>query len=42
MEGGSETGGCQLQEGPAVRFSVPVEVVVVAGRCLAVTGAVAC
>lgn len=42
VEGGSETGGCQLQEGPAVRFSVPVEVVAAAGRCLALTGAVAC
>lgn len=41
-EGESETGGCQLQEGPAVRFSVPVEVVGVVGRCSALAGAAAC
>lgn len=41
VEGGSETVGCQLQEGSAVGFSVLVEEVGVVEHCSASTGAVA-
>lgn len=41
-EGGSGTGGCPPQEGPAVGLSVPVEEEGVEGRCSASAGAAAC